>query len=307
MNHDRIHVACAANRNYLPHIATLVQSLAANHGGKDVTVHFLHDTTVDAEQLALLRAQVEQLGMQLACHLPSESQLAGFPGTTRYPQVVWFRVLLPELLPDVERVLYLDADTLVLQSLLPLWHLDLSGLSLAAVEDVIGPRHIHVPTEIGLASPRDYFNSGVLLMNLKEMRANNFCGRMKSLNVNQLATEFPDQIALNIVANGKWLHLHPKWNCMTPFIEGTERFLDMPDRNLQQQQASASPCIVHFEGFWQRAKPWQYRCNHPHQWLYLHYRSQTPWPLQELEGRTLRNRIIKRIPPGLLHALAWWR
>lgn len=307
MNQEAIHIACAADRNYLPHIATLLKSLSVNHGSEGVTVHFLHDATVDATQLAKLREQVEQSGMQLACHLPTESQLAGLPITERYPQVVWFRVLLPELLPDVDRVLYLDADTLVLQSLLPLWQLDLSGRPLAAVQDVISPAHAHVPADIGLASADDYFNSGVLLMNLAEMRSTDFYGRMKALDRERYSAGFPDQIALNAVAAGNWLRLHPKWNCMTPFIAGTERFSDLQDHNTEQRQAGASPCVLHFEGYWQRAKPWQYRCDHPYQWLYLHYRNQTPWPLQQLEGRTLKNRIAKRIPRSILDWVARWR
>ncbi|TXI10305.1 MAG: glycosyltransferase family 8 protein [Rhizobium sp.] len=300
-----VHVACAANGAYVPHIATLLQSLAAHHGGTGVTVHFLHDASVTATQLAQLRGQVEKTGMQLACHLPSDAQLQGLPVTERYPQVVWFRVLLPDLLPDVDRVLYLDADTLVLQSLLPLWQLDLSGLPFAAVQDVISPAHAHVPAQIGLKHADEYFNSGVMLMNLDEMRSSNFHARMQALDRKRFVAGFPDQIALNAVAMGRWLRLHPKWNCMTPFIAGTERSSDLPSLSVQQREAGASPCVVHFEGYWQRAKPWQYRCDHPYQWVYLHYRNLTPWPLAELEGRTLKARILKRVPRSLLDF--FWR
>lgn len=298
-----IHIACAADAAYLPHIATLLKSVAINHGGEGVTAHFLHDATVSAEQLAQLHQHVEQSGMRLVCHCPSLSQLEGLPISTRYPQAVWFRTLLPELLPEVERILYLDADTLVLQSLLPLWQLDFAAMPFAAVQDVPSRRHANVPTEIGLARSEDYFNSGVLLINLEQMRAMDFYGRIKKIDRTRFTAGFPDQIALNIVANGQWLRLHPKWNCMSPFIVGTPRAFDLSARSLQQQQAAASPCILHFEGYW-NAKPWHYRCDHPHRWLYLHYRSLTPWPLQQLEGRTLKNRIVKRIPQRLLNLLA---
>ena len=304
---DEIHVAFAANAAYVPHVATLLQSLAENHGGKGVTVHFLHDATVNDAELAKLRGQVERAGMQLVCHLPTASQLAGLPITERYPQVVWFRVLLPELLPDVSRILYLDADTLVLQSLLSLWQLDLSGFPFAAVQDVTSPDHAHVPAEIGLAHADDYFNSGVLLMNLDHMRKVDFHGQIKALDRKRFASGFPDQIALNAVANGKWLRLHPKWNCMTPLIAGSGRFTQLPNRSVQQREAGVSPCILHFEGYTQLAKPWQYRCEHPYQWLYLHYRSFTPWPLRQPEGRTLKNRIGKRIPRPILDFIWRWR
>lgn len=306
MTGQDIHIACAANAAYVPHVATLLQSVAANHG-PDVTVHFLHDASVSAEQLAQLRGQTDQSGMRLVCHVPVAQQLAGLPVTDRYPQVVWFRVLLPELLPDVERVLYLDADTLVLQSLSPLWDLSLANVPLAAVQDVLSPQHRGLPQTIGLSRSEDYFNSGVLLLNLERMRVTNFRSRMMALDRAHFDAGFPDQIALNAVAKGQWLRLHPKWNCMTPFIEDTDRSDDMSERSFQHQQAAASPCVLHFEGYWLRAKPWHYRCDHPHQWLYLYYRGLTPWPLKVLEDRNLKNLIAKRVPRRLLDWLAQWR
>ncbi len=83
---------------------------------------------------------------------------------------MWHRLFLPELLPAVAACLYLDADTLACDSLEPLWLTDLSGYWLGAVTNVFQPNHRGRPKELGLPSRDVYFNSGVLLMHLEEMR-----------------------------------------------------------------------------------------------------------------------------------------
>src|SRR5437879_3158835 len=79
----------------------------------------------------------------------------------------WYRIFLPELLPELDRVLYLDADVIVVDSLIPLWNVDLSEDYLAAVTNVFQAAHVHRPVELGLAGPRAYFNSGVMVLNLE--------------------------------------------------------------------------------------------------------------------------------------------
>lgn len=296
----RLHVAVASDLAYVPHVAALLQSLAASHAPGTVVAHFLHDASVSAGDVERMRLSATQAGLHFHAYQPSTSQLARLSVSLRYPQVVWYRILLPELLPEVERVLYLDADTLVLQDLSPLWALDLADYPLAAVEDVQDPAHAHVPLQIGLARREDYFNSGVMLMNLEVMRAQHFTEALLEVARSRQVQDFPDQIALNILVKGYWLHLPPKWNCMSPFIEQSDRAGEVAVRTPEQRLAAASPCILHFEGDWRRGKPWHYLCNHPQQWLYLHYRALTPWPLVELQGRTWKSRIAKRLPRCML-------
>lgn len=303
----RFHIACSANAAYTPHVAALLQSVGAVHGAGEVAVHFLHDATVSRDMLNMLRASAEKAGLEFHAHQPAAQQLTDIPQSTRYPQVAWYRVLLPDLLPDLDRVLYLDADTLVMQDIAPLWRIDLGDFPLAAIEDALSPVHAYIPAEIGLSSQTDYFNSGVLLMNLKAMRTQGFGETLMTIARKPHIADFADQVPLNMVCAGRWIHLHPKWNCMSTFIEDSDRAGEAGARTLEQRQAAVSPCVLHFEGYWMRGKPWHYRCDHPQQWLYLHYRALTPWPLTELEGRTWKNRVAKRIPRRVLDWVARFR
>ena len=77
-----------------------------------------------------------------------------------FTSAMWLRIFLPELMPDADKVLYLDADTLAVDSLAPLWDTDLSGHALGAVTNVFQHNHVQRPAELGLSGPEVYFNSG---------------------------------------------------------------------------------------------------------------------------------------------------
>lgn len=99
-------------------------------------------------------------------HLLSKISLAG----NHLPVSAYYRILLPNLLPEVDRVLYLDYDTLVVNDLASLWQRDLEGNFLGCVRDL----GIVVKNSWGKdlfgKYKADYFNSGVLLMDLHLLR-----------------------------------------------------------------------------------------------------------------------------------------
>ncbi len=73
-------------------------------------------------------------------------------GFTR--KATWYRIFLPDLLPEVDRILFLDADLLALDSLAPLWETDLSEHYLAAVTNVFQADHLFRPAQLGLRPAR---------------------------------------------------------------------------------------------------------------------------------------------------------
>jgi lipopolysaccharide biosynthesis glycosyltransferase len=161
-------------------------------------------------------------------------------------KITYARLLMPYVFPEaVSKVLYLDADTLVLDNLQPLWEADLHGLAVGAVLDPIVLGHIKRP-EPGwenIPRVRDYFNAGVLLIDLK---------RWRELRVSEKAVEylqahpespFSDQDALNVACDGLWTKLDPRWNFLGCY----------KGKKLSQLSAEALPSIVHFVTY---DKPW---------------------------------------------------
>jgi len=104
----------------------------------------------------------------------------GINCTRRFPYMAMTRCFLPEILKE-NKVMYIDTDTTVVDSLIDLWNFNLNGKCLAA-----------------RAEDGDYFNSGVLLMDLNKMRTLNTNSQFTRL-LTKCKMMFPDQDAINIV------------------------------------------------------------------------------------------------------------
>ena len=117
---------------------------------------------------------------------------------------------LGELLPDLDKVLYLDGDILVRKSLAPIFDLELGDNILAAAPDT-GVMSFHRPIH---AEVKRYFNSGVMLLNLKKMRAEGYAAKLTTAKRADCERALMDQDVFNRVCDGKVLLLPPRANCL---------------------------------------------------------------------------------------------
>lgn len=300
MTRDELTIAVAIDERYAPHFATCVASIAASRSGEAVRFFLLHGPTFPERTAQALQAFVRGLEMELTTILVGDDLVATLPQATPfYPQIVWYRLLIPELLSDLEKVLVLDADLLVLQSLAPLFATDVTDHLLAAA----GQRPPDHVGRLGLDLRGRYLNTGVMVMNLTRMRDEDVGARAIALGHDRMADLiFPEQDTLNIVAAGRWRELHPRWNAMSHLwlAAGAE---DATYPQLDRHVARSSPAIVHFEGG-PTIKPWLYRCVHPYRFLYREFRETTPWPLESLEQASVRNALLRALPPRAQFALA---
>ncbi len=294
-----IDIACAADEAYVPHCAAMLDSVFSVHEKSSIRVHFLHDSSLSDNSLGLLEKFVLASGNFWNAYLVSDEEKAKFPSNRRFGEVAWYRVLLPDLIKgDSERVLYLDADTLVLRSLKPLWETELHGFPLGAV---INPLYPFMDTSFLRTlevQGGDYFNSGVLLLQLSEWKRLGLSGRLLNQAWVQANQEWPDQNALNVVFRKRWFRLDAAWNAQNTIF-------DLPPAKLplsrpEVERAKKHPAIVHFIGPY---KPWHCRCRHKYRSLYWFHLSHTPWAGRvQMQGVSWRNRILRWCPPRLL----WW-
>ncbi|MEA2606701.1 MAG: hypothetical protein QOI00_1458 [Chloroflexota bacterium] len=279
-----LEVVCAVEGAYTPHSAAMLHSVLANRGDADVRVHYLHDAAVPLEGDSALAGMVERNGGSISFIPVDDALVAGLPTVGFTGKATWYRILLEDLLPEVDRALCLDADLIAADSLLPLWSTDLADSYLAAVTNVLDERYMRRPAELGL-NPAQYFNAGVMLMNLERMRADGCAAKLRAFAVEH-ADELVlrDQDALNYVLAGRRLPLHPRWNCMNAIFRFAWAVYAFTPAEIDE--ARRSPAIRHFEGPGIN-KPWNYQCPFPHRELYARHRRETPWPTFKPEGRTV--------------------
>lgn len=261
---------------------------------RSVVVHYLHPLDVKAETLGRLHAVVTEAGGDFRPTGVHEGELDGVTGTDYFPSLIWYRSLLPRLRPELDKILYLDSDTLVTDDLSPLWNTDIGDHYAAAVQNLIEPRHMGRPQRMGIPADQTYFNSGVLLMNLAAMRQDD-CVEALHAHAKEYAgvSVWPDQDSLNFVLGRRCRLLHPRWNCQNSMFYWPDvaQGLDPHAR----AEAIASPGILHFEGP-PVMKPWHYLNRHPWRDPYLEHLAATPFRSTPLEGKTISNRIRRHIP-----------
>lgn len=302
---DPQHVALAIDGSYLPWAATVLSSHLRHHPGANTRFHVLHGGDISAHDKFQLTGMVERGGGELDLHLVAGSRLDGLPPIDRFGRVVWMRILLPELLPEQPRCLYLDADTLVTGALDTLWRIDLGGAPVAAVANVVEPALRPHVAELGIADPTTFFNSGVLLFNLAVMRAErSFEAVVQAVDQHRDRLVWPDQDALNVAFAGRWLRLHPRWNAQNSFW-AWRTWAEEVFGDSEVREATSDPAIRHFEGP-SLSKPWHYLCPHPHVDEYRRTLAITPWASTPLVDRTWATRAVRRLPerrrvPAYLH------
>jgi lipopolysaccharide biosynthesis glycosyltransferase len=284
-------IACAADQRYLPHSAAMIRSALTNSGEIELRFHYLHGPLVPKRLTSRLGQMVQRGGGTIDFHEIADERVAGLPEMDAVTTPMWYRIYLPELLPDVDRVLYLDVDTLVLDSLAPLLRVDLTGCHLGAVSNVWEPWNQGRPRGLGLPDSQPYFNSGVLLMNLEQMRRD---GSTRALREYAMAhcdeLAWPDQDALNVVVGANHLQLHPRWNCMNSVL-GFRAAIEMFGAGAIEE-ARRNPAIRHFEGP-SINKPWHFLSERRGRDQYRQYRRGTPWPRYVPAGITPYN-VLRR-------------
>lgn len=249
-------------------------------------------TDGDADEL---QGMVERSGGELRLHEVADERLDGLPPIDRFGRVVWMRVLLPDLLPELSRILYLDADTLVTGPLDELWGTELRDAPLAAVPNVVEPALRPHVADLGIADPTTFFNSGVLLFNLAVMRAErSFEAVVEAVDRHRDRLFWPDQDALNVAFAGRWIPLHPRWNAQNSLWAWRGWACEVFG-SPAVDEATTAPSIRHFEGP-TLSKPWHYLCPHPHVEEYRRTLATTPWAGTPLTEHTWVTRTVRRLP-----------
>lgn len=196
----------------------------------------------------------------------------GMPEVEGFPESAFARLYLENLPEELDKVLYVDCDTAFNDNIDDLWNKDISEFYLAAVLDMVKP---HFRSQIGLPMDALYYNSGLLLINLKKWRKENISKQFSDFIISfKGSVPHNDQGVINAVCKGEILTLKPHYNITTGMLSlnwkeiiqhySLQNFYNEP----QFQDAVNNPIIVHFtEGVFGR--PWQSKSNHPYKSLYF--------------------------------------
>ena len=201
--------------HYSVWVGTVMQSIL-EHTDSRICFHILHDETLSTDNKYKLEMVAHNGSSKIEFHKIDEDDFSIVKNQmSRFTIGAMFRCSLPELLPDLNQIIYLDADLFVNRDIKELWDVDVREYCLAGVVDEgvdihNYPRILNKYPEIKKES---YVNSGVLYMNLKKLRE---FGGLKKLVLDFLIENpeagLPDQDALNVLFHDKVLYLDDSWN-----------------------------------------------------------------------------------------------
>ena len=163
-----------------------------------------------------------------------------------YSNTIYYRLFIQNEFPQYDKALYIDSDIVLVDDIANLYNMELGDHLLGVVRDGVveyGPKILGEYVENFVCVPTEkYFNSGVLVMNLKEMRKaqieERFLYLIDKYNIDTVA---PDQDYLNVLCQGRTLMIPESWDLMPDFCGG------YPDINELH--------LIHFNMF---RKPWHY-------------------------------------------------
>lgn len=188
-----MNILVTINQGYVLPLQVMLESLFQNNPDEHFVI-FLIGEDLPAWAYDAIAAQCVSRGHILWEISVEPALLQGAPTPRYYPRAMYYRLLAAELLPDdLDRVLYLDPDILILNSLRPLYDLELGDNLFAAAShgDLVNVSKYVNMLRLSTYTAEGYFNSGVLLMNLPHMR-----NRVRKADIIRYANAYQDYLIL---------------------------------------------------------------------------------------------------------------
>lgn len=209
-----ISMSFSVSDSYSQHLAVVLASVLFNNPHSRFVFHVLHRNISDENQSRIRELEQIYLNCDIRFHLIDAGLFEKFPipkELEHVTQEMYYRYLLPEVLADEERTIYSDVDVICVGNLKPLWEIDLKGNIIAAVSE--GEAGEVKKKLIGLEGDAPYFYSGLLVMDLENMRRENSASRLMENTIKYAGKiAWPDQDVINITFRERILQLESRWD-----------------------------------------------------------------------------------------------
>ena len=282
MNGEVINVLCSTDDNYAPYCGIMLTSLLENNRDCDFLVFvFLNGTLskTNEDKFALLE---KKYGCRICrmCVSPEISDKfivnknSGIDTHAWVTAATFFRLLAADLLPsDIHKVLYLDCDLVVNDSIRTLWDVDLKGKAFVGILDDNSDENCE---RLGYPTDDRYLNAGVAIYNLDYWREHDITAQFyEYMSDNRDKIILMDQDIINGTLHGRSVLLPERYNFMVTFFYKNcwNTFSDSYKENLIEESKHAA--IIHFCG---GIKPWDFRYfGSPFWTIWEKYRKMSLW------------------------------
>ena len=291
MNDNYYNILCATDDKFVPYCGIMLTSLFENNKNIKFNVYIITE--------GLNRTNIEdfeKLGkkyLQAISILTIDPQnLKDFPikKSDHVSIVTYYRLFATSLLPqNIEKVLYLDGDIIINDSIQDLYNTNIDNYAIGAIIDE-DYKNEEKYNRLQIPKENYYINAGVLLMNLKYWKEHNIidkCLTFIEKKKEQILQH--DQDIINAVLKQNIKRLPIKYNLQTGFLFRERYFFDENVKK-EVQRCLQQPTIIHYTTI---RKPWIKRCQHPYRNHFHYYRKKSLWKeLEMLDADNTKAKLI---------------
>ena len=263
---NNVAIAVAANDYFIPYCATFLKSVAEHGNSKknyDILLLSQDVSDVNVKKMEKLLSAWENVSLRVIDPSVLIDQYT-FYIRGHFSKETYYRLVLPELLPNYDKVLYLDSDMIAMDDVAKIYDENVDGYLLAACHDADTAglyngyekdKKRYTDKVLKLKEPYQYFQAGVLLLNLKEFRKRYTTKQILDFAVSE-NWQLLDQDILNKLCEGAVKYIDMSWNVMVDFAGvRISQIIALAPRWLNEmyQEARKNPKIIHYAG---PQKPW---------------------------------------------------
>jgi lipopolysaccharide biosynthesis glycosyltransferase len=253
-----IPVFFAVDNGYIPFLGVALSSLIENTSkGNKYAIKVLFTSVTEENKARIKKYERENISIEFVDLNKQLEKIEEKLYTRNYfSNTTYYRLFIPELYPEYDKAVYIDSDTVCLSDIAELYNTDMGDNLIAAVSDgvvqTLKPFQDYVERVVGVADYNNYFNAGVIVMNLKELREYKFEEKFIYMLGKIRFEVAQDQDYLNRLCKGRVKIIDYSWNRM-PIMGKRDGEINLIHYNL-----GAKPWyfddVLYQEYFWKYAE-----------------------------------------------------
>lgn len=219
-NNNVIPIFMAVDNNYIPFLGVALKSIIDNVSQQNrYEIKVLYTSVTEENKKKIEEYQTENVGIEFV-NLSYKLQEIQEKLYTRnyFSNTTYFRLFIPELYPDYDKAVYIDSDTITLVDIAKLYNTEMGDNLIAGIPDgavqAIPIFQDYVEKVVGVSNYNNYFNAGIIVMNLKALREYKFQEKFLYMLEKIKFEVAQDQDYLNRLCKGRVKLLGFEWNRM---------------------------------------------------------------------------------------------
>ncbi len=279
-----INICFSSDNNYAKHMGVAITSILKNSNINDTYNFYVLDGGIsdsNKSKLNSLKSTIRDFSIEYLEINPDDFKKCPMTGYVKYITLpTYYRFKIPSLLPNLDKVLYLDCDIVVNSDISELYNTNIDDYYVGGIPEVFNHHH---KERLEILGSYYYINAGVLLINTKKWREDNIESKLFEYALNpKREIIFQDQDIINEVLMYNIRYIPLCWNLQHDILFEAEAYLINEN---EKNVALENPKLVHFT---HKYKPWNYKCQNKFRKLYYNYLKQTPWKKDYLKIRFMK-------------------